>query len=54
MNAMQRFKEQTGKAFPTYGEVIRVAVSLGYRMPIAEKPSSSDSRTTAHVKFPIH
>ena len=49
MNAMQRFKEQTGKAFPTYGEVIRVAVSLGYRMPIAEKPSSSldGSRTTA-------
>jgi hypothetical protein len=39
MNAMQRFKERTGKAFPTHGEVIRVAVSLGYRMPIAEEPS---------------
>lgn len=49
MNAMQRFKEQTGKAFPTHGEVIRVAVSLGYRMPIAEDPSSSrdGTRTTA-------
>jgi hypothetical protein len=33
MNAMQRFKERTGKPFPTYGEVIRVAVSLGYRKP---------------------
>src|SRR5262249_46812382 len=33
MNAMQRFKERTGKAFPTYGEVIKVAVALGYRKP---------------------
>ena len=31
MNAMQRFKERTGKPFPTYGEVIKVAVTLGYR-----------------------
>jgi hypothetical protein len=31
MNAMQRFKERTGKAFPTHAEVIKVAVSLGYR-----------------------
>jgi hypothetical protein len=30
MNAMQRFKERTGKSFPTYGDVIKVAVSLGY------------------------
>jgi hypothetical protein len=30
MNAMQRFKERTGKTFPTHGEVIKVAVSLGY------------------------
>jgi hypothetical protein len=31
MNAVQRFKEQSGKGFPTYGEVLRVAVALGYR-----------------------
>ena len=31
MNAMQRFKVQTGKSFPTYCEVLRVASSLGYR-----------------------
>jgi hypothetical protein len=31
MNAMQRFKERTGRPFPTHGEVIKVAVSLGYR-----------------------
>lgn len=33
MNAMQRFKVQTGKAFPSYGEVLQVAYSLGYRGP---------------------
>ena len=27
MNAMQRFKERTGRAFPTHGEVIEVAVA---------------------------
>ena len=31
MNAMQRFKVQSGKAFPSHGEVLRVALSLGYR-----------------------
>ena len=42
MNAMQKFKERTGKSFPTHGEVIKVAVSLGYRKPIADDFSSSD------------
>jgi hypothetical protein len=41
MNAMQKFKERTGKSFPTHGEVIKVAVSLGYRKPIADDASSS-------------
>ncbi len=31
MTAMQRFKVQTGTSFPTYGEVLRVASSIGYR-----------------------
>lgn len=31
MNAMQQFKDQSGKAFPTFGEVLRVARALGYR-----------------------
>jgi hypothetical protein len=31
MNAMQRFKVQTGRSFPTHGEVLKVAFSLGYR-----------------------
>src|SRR5690242_11886674 len=31
MNAMQYFKVQSGKAFPSHGEVLKVAFSLGYR-----------------------
>jgi hypothetical protein len=38
MNAMQRYKERTGKAFPTYAEVIKVAVSLGYLRPLPDDP----------------
>ena len=36
MNAMQRFKELSGKTFPTYGDVLKVAVSLGYRRAVFE------------------
>ncbi len=36
MNAMQRFKVQSGKSFPTYGEVLRVAFGLGYRRVIRD------------------
>jgi hypothetical protein len=36
MNAMQRFKESSGKNFPTYREVIRVVVGLGYRRAVVE------------------
>ena len=31
MNAMQRFKVQSGKAFPSHGDVLKIAFSLGYR-----------------------
>ena len=30
MNAMQQFKVRSGKTFPSYGEVLHVARSLGY------------------------
>jgi hypothetical protein len=33
MNAMQRYKAQSGKAFPSYKEVLEVAQRLGYRRP---------------------
>jgi len=32
MNAMQRFKIQSGKSFPSHGDVLMVAHSLGYRL----------------------
>jgi hypothetical protein len=31
MNAMQRFKDQTGRPFLSHREVLRIALSLGYR-----------------------
>lgn len=37
MNAMQYFKMQSGRAFPTYGEVLKVANDLGYRKMLALK-----------------
>jgi hypothetical protein len=36
MKAMQRFKELSGQAFPTYGDVLKVAVGLGYRKAVVE------------------
>ncbi len=36
MNAMQRFKELSGKTFPSYGDVLKVAIMLGYRRAIFE------------------
>ena len=42
MNAMQRFKERSGKTFPSHGEVIKVAVSLGYRKRLDEDQPSSE------------
>jgi hypothetical protein len=41
MNAMQRFKERTGKPFPTFGDVIKVAVSLGYLKMVEDDQVSS-------------
>ena len=43
MNAMQRFKVQSGKAFPNHGEVLKVALALGYRRVIADGPGEFDS-----------
>jgi hypothetical protein len=42
MNAMQRFKELSGKAFPSYGDVLKIAVSLGYRRAVVELDSLTD------------
>lgn len=40
MNAMQRFKVQSGKTFPSHGEVLRVALSLGYRRVLWDDDAS--------------
>ena len=31
MNAMQQFKMQSGKAFPSHGDTLRIAIAMGYR-----------------------
>lgn len=40
MNAMQRFKVQSGKPFPSFGDVLRVAHELGYRQTTADDESA--------------
>jgi hypothetical protein len=42
MNAMQAFKVRTGRTFPTHGEVLRVAVSLGYRKTSPQAPEEDE------------
>jgi hypothetical protein len=42
MNAMQRFKECSGKSFPSHGDVLKVAIALGYRFAIDEPDPSRD------------
>jgi hypothetical protein len=50
MNAMQHFKVQSGKSFPSHGEVLRVAFSLGYRKVV--KGVADDDETTGFSDFP--
>lgn len=38
MNAVQRFKVQTGRPFPSHREVLRIADSLGYRKSVPSTP----------------
>ena len=54
MNAMQRFKERTGKPFPTHGEVIKVAVALGYRKRLDNEdgPAGPDDLALARRPCP--
>lgn len=52
MNAMQRFKERTGRPFPTHGEVIKVAVALGYRKLVDDAPPAVFDRDASRFLFP--
>ena len=49
MNAMQQFKVRTGKTFPTHGDVLRIARTLGYRRvaPPDPEPPGLDGRRAA-------
>jgi hypothetical protein len=40
MNAMQHFKIQSGKSFPSHGDVLRVAYQLGYRKVLLNGPAT--------------
>ena len=52
MNAMQRFKIQSGRSFPTYGEVLKVAYGLGYRKVVAHGPTSALDGPTVRPETP--
>ena len=34
MNAIQTFKIRSGKMFPSHGDILKVALQLGYRQPV--------------------
>jgi hypothetical protein len=36
MKAMQSFKELTGRNFPNFGDVLKVAIALGYRKALVD------------------
>ena len=59
MNAVQHFKVQSGKPFPSHGDVLRVASSLGYRKclwedePALDESESGESEPLDVVILPV-
>ena len=53
MNAMQRFKELSGKMFPTYGDALMVAVDLGYRRLVLDDDSCSIEDDETRLELPL-
>jgi hypothetical protein len=47
MNAMQRFKVQSGRLFPSHGDVLKVAFSLGYRKVVPVHPGDQDEESSS-------
>ena len=47
MNAMQRFKVQSCKSFPSHGEVLQVAFSLGYRKVVPHVNAAAAAELSA-------
>ena len=46
MNAMQRYKVQSGKTFPTHGEVLSVLRALGYRRVVSDSEADYGDHDT--------
>lgn len=53
MNAMQRYKVQSGKAFPSHGDVLRVAYELGYRRHIDDNPLETPGDEDLAESLPV-
>ena len=53
MNAMQDFKVQSGRSFPSHGEVLRVAYSLGYRQVVTEEAEFEDDDSSESVDLSV-
>ena len=45
MTAVQQFKTQSGKSFPSHGDILRIAAGLGYRksFPIFDEVDEEDA-----------
>lgn len=54
MTAMQRYKVQSGKPFPSHGEVLKVASKLGYRKLVEddETPISDSQEEESNESSP--
>jgi hypothetical protein len=53
MNAMQQFKVQTCKSFPSHGDVLRVAYALGYRKLGADPSDELGPGPTDEERVPM-
>jgi hypothetical protein len=55
MNAVQHFKTQTGKSFPSHGDVLRIAARLGYRkgFPIDDFNEEDSNSREIEAALPI-
>jgi hypothetical protein len=55
MTAVQQFKTRTGKSFPSYGDVLRVAAGLGYRkgFPVDDFDDEDAPTQEIEVALPI-
>ena len=45
MNAIQEFKGRSGKLFPSHGDILKVALRLGYRKFVADDAAEAEVAT---------